>query len=100
MVKYVGVFICGFYLQRIPIWWRWYVYVCPVSWTLYGLVASQYGDVTEVMESGETVKDFVKRYFGFEHDFLGVVALVNVAFSVVFAFVFAFSIRAFNFQKR
>ncbi|KAJ4707956.1 Pleiotropic drug resistance ABC transporter [Melia azedarach] len=28
---------------RIPIWWRWYYWICPVSWTLYGLVVSQFG---------------------------------------------------------
>jgi hypothetical protein len=35
-------------LQRIPIWWRWYSWACPVAWTLYGLVASQYGDIADV----------------------------------------------------
>ncbi|KAF3673549.1 Pleiotropic drug resistance protein 3 [Capsicum annuum] len=30
---------------RMPIWWRWYYWACPVAWTLYGLVASQFGDI-------------------------------------------------------
>ncbi|KAF8400719.1 hypothetical protein HHK36_014019 [Tetracentron sinense] len=85
---------------RLPVWWRWYVWVCPVAWTLYGLVASQYGDVESKMESGESVAEFVRNYFGFRHDFLGVVSVVVVGFSVIFAFVFGFSIKAFNFQKR
>ncbi|MQM16082.1 hypothetical protein Taro_049036, partial [Colocasia esculenta] len=26
--------------QRIPIWWRWYYWVCPLAWSLYGLISS------------------------------------------------------------
>ncbi|CAL1388195.1 unnamed protein product [Linum trigynum] len=86
---------------RIPIWWRWYCWACPVAWTLYGLVASQYGDVSETFDgSDETVEEFLRDYFGFRHDFVGVVAIVLVGISVLFGFMFAVSIKAFNFQKR
>ncbi|XP_024964759.1 pleiotropic drug resistance protein 1-like isoform X3 [Cynara cardunculus var. scolymus] len=85
---------------RIPIWWRWYYYICPVAWTLYGLVASQFGDMDDELESGQTVSEFVSSYFGFEHDFIGYVALIVVGFAVLFGFIFAYSIRAFNFQTR
>ncbi|XP_043695113.1 pleiotropic drug resistance protein 1-like [Telopea speciosissima] len=86
---------------RIPIWWRWYYWACPVAWTLYGLVVSQFGDIQDTLESGElTVQEFLSSYFGFRHDFLGVVAIVVVGFNVLFAFVFAFAIKAFNFQRR
>jgi len=67
---------------------------------LYGLVASQYGDVEDVLESGETVKDFVRSYFGYRHDFLGVVAVVIVWIPLFFVFIFAMSIKAFNFQTK
>ncbi|XP_074572219.1 ABC transporter G family member 39-like [Curcuma longa] len=85
---------------RIPVWWRWYSWACPVAWTLYGLVASQFGDCEQTMENGEKVQDFIERFFGFRHDFLGVVAVAVVGFTVLFAFVFAFSIKVFNFQRR
>ncbi|OAY63325.1 ABC transporter G family member 36 [Ananas comosus] len=85
---------------RIPVWWRWYYWINPVAWTLYGLVVSQFGDIEHHLDSGESVADFVRDYFGFRHDFLGVVAVVVVAFAVLFAFLFAFAIRMFNFQKR
>uniref|UniRef100_A0A7N0RH17 ABC transporter domain-containing protein n=1 Tax=Kalanchoe fedtschenkoi TaxID=63787 RepID=A0A7N0RH17_KALFE len=86
---------------RIPAWWTWYYWICPTAWTLYGMVGSQYGDITSLMtDNNQTVKEFVDSYFGFEHDFLGIVAVVIVAFTVLFAFIFAFSIKAFNFQKR
>ncbi|GAY62363.1 hypothetical protein CUMW_217150 [Citrus unshiu] len=86
---------------RIPIWWRWYYWANPIAWTLYGLVASQFGDIDDTrLESGETVKQFLRSYFGFKHDFLGVIAAVHVAFTVLFVFVFALGIKAFNFQRR
>ncbi|XP_019437695.1 PREDICTED: pleiotropic drug resistance protein 1-like isoform X2 [Lupinus angustifolius] len=86
--------------KRMPIWWRWYFWICPVSWTLYGLVTSQYGDVQEHLETGETVQEFLFNYFGYRHDFIGVAASVLVGFTLLFGFTFAFSIKTFNFQKR
>lgn len=71
-----------------------------MAWTLYGLVTSQFGDVKETQDTGETVGDFVSSYFGFRRDFLEVVALVNVGIPLFFGFVFAFSITKLNFQIR
>ncbi|WVZ20778.1 hypothetical protein V8G54_008100 [Vigna mungo] len=85
---------------RMPVWWRWYFWICPVSWTLYGLVTSQFGDIKERIENGESVEEFVRSYFGYRDDFVGVAAAVLVGFSLLFGFTFAFSIKAFNFQKR
>ncbi|OAY52727.1 pleiotropic drug resistance protein 1 [Manihot esculenta] len=85
---------------RMPVWWRWFYWVCPVSWTLYGLIASQFADIKDPIEGGVTVEQFVKAYYGVKHDFLGVVAAMIVGFTVLFAFIFAVSVRSFNFQKR
>ncbi|URE25906.1 Plant PDR ABC transporter associated [Musa troglodytarum] len=94
----------GFIIPRpsIPVWWRWYYWACPVAWTLYGLVASQFGDIHTPMEDpkGKLVSEYLRSHFGFKHSFLGVVAAVVVAFPVLFAFLFAFSIKMLNFQKR
>ncbi|XP_059642945.1 pleiotropic drug resistance protein 1-like isoform X2 [Cornus florida] len=96
----------GFIIPRpkIPIWWRWYYWACPVAWTLYGLVASQFGDIKDPIDTGtveiETVKQYLDRYYGFKEDFVGVVAGVHVGLAVLFAFIFAISIKAFNFQRR
>ncbi|MCL7029383.1 hypothetical protein MKW94_012888 [Papaver nudicaule] len=93
----------GFIIPRtkIPIWWRWYYWACPVAWTLYGLAVSQFGDIqTTMVDTGVTVEFFMKDYFGFERDFQPVVAVVVVGFTVLFAFIFAFAIRTFNFQRR
>ncbi|KAF3334919.1 pleiotropic drug resistance protein 3-like protein [Carex littledalei] len=88
------------YFEQIPVWWIWYYWISPVAWTLYGLLVSQYGDIDDLLEDGVTVKEFVQEYFGFKHDFLPVVAVVILAFTLLFAFCFGFSIQRFNFQKR
>ena len=66
------------------------------------MVVSQFGDIEELMTDGnkEPVKEFVKSYFGYKHDFLGVVAVVVAGIAVLFAFIFAVSIKVFNFQRR
>ena len=82
-------------------WWRWYYWACPVAWSLYGLVTSQFGDIEDtLLDSNVTVKQYLDDYFGFKHDFLGVVAVVIVGFTVLFLFIFAFAVKAFNFQRR
>ncbi|KAK6129780.1 hypothetical protein DH2020_036487 [Rehmannia glutinosa] len=85
---------------RMPVWWRWYYWATPVAYTLYGFIVSQFGEIHDQMESGETVEQFLRDYFGFRHDMLGVVAAILLGFVVIFAFIFAYSIRAFNFQRR
>ncbi|KAH9292275.1 hypothetical protein KI387_042541, partial [Taxus chinensis] len=103
----IWMLFSGFLIPRlkIPIWWRWYYWACPYAWTLYGLITSQYGDVTDLMSEAGTeeqvpVGKFLESYFGFKHDFLGEVAIVIVGFVLLFAFVFAWSIRSINFQSR
>ncbi|XP_057454235.1 pleiotropic drug resistance protein 1-like [Lotus japonicus] len=93
----------GFVIPRtkIPVWWRWYYWACPVAWTLYGMVASQFGDIDNMLESDDiSVQDFIRSFFGMNHDFVGVCAVAVVGFAVVFAFIFAVSIKVFNFQRR
>ncbi|XP_041993380.1 pleiotropic drug resistance protein 1-like isoform X2 [Salvia splendens] len=92
----------GFIIPRpsMPVWWRWYYWATPVSYTLYGFIVSQFGEIETEMDSGVTVKQFLKDYFGFEHDMLGVVAAILCGFVVLFTFIFAYSIKTFNFQRR
>ncbi|KAF2323469.1 hypothetical protein GH714_035626 [Hevea brasiliensis] len=39
----------GFFIPRprIPKWWIWYYWICPVAWTVYGLIVSQYRDAED-----------------------------------------------------
>ncbi|XVF26672.1 hypothetical protein REPUB_Repub14bG0037900 [Reevesia pubescens] len=94
----------GFIIPRpsMPVWWRWYYWICPVSWTLYGLVVSQFGDIQVILEdgNGETVEQYLRNSFDFRHEFLGVVAAVILGFTVLFGAIFTVSIKVFNFQRR
>ncbi|KAF6151772.1 hypothetical protein GIB67_010346 [Kingdonia uniflora] len=97
----------GFLIPRpqIPIWWRWYYWGSPVAWTIYGLVTSQVGDRDDILDRPgmavkTTVKNFLKEYLGFKHDFLKYVALAHLGFVLLFLFVFAFGIKFLNFQRR
>ncbi|KAL2332427.1 hypothetical protein Fmac_020008 [Flemingia macrophylla] len=94
----------GFVVTRpnMPVWWRWYYWACPASWSLYGLVASQFGDImTPMMSEGNTtVKYFVEDYFGIKHGFVGACAAAVVGFAVFFAFIFAIAVKNLDFQKR
>ncbi|GAV68072.1 ABC_tran domain-containing protein/ABC2_membrane domain-containing protein/PDR_assoc domain-containing protein, partial [Cephalotus follicularis] len=85
---------------RAPVWWRWYFWANPMYWSLYGLFITQFGDVKDKLDTGETVEDFVRDYFGYRNDFVGITAMVHVAFVLLFGFTFAYSIKAFNFQKK
>src|ERR1044072_3366755 len=91
--------------QKIPKWWIWYYWICPVAWTVYGLIVSQYRDITKgISVPGKTeltpLKEYIEDQYGFKPDFMGPVAGVLVAFAVFFAFVFALAIKVLNFQTR
>ncbi|XP_050231953.1 pleiotropic drug resistance protein 1-like isoform X2 [Mercurialis annua] len=92
----------GFIVPRteLPIWWRWYYWGCPIAWSLYGLIASQFGDIQTPIGNSPSVEQYIKDVYGMEHDFIGVCAGVIVGITVLFAFIFAVSIKAFNFQRR
>ncbi|KAL6996415.1 ABC transporter G member 36, partial [Sarracenia purpurea var. burkii] len=97
----------GFFIPRprIPKWWIWYYWICPLAWTVYGQIVSQYGDVEDTikvpgMVPDPTIKFYIQDHFGFESDFIGPVAGVLVVFVVFFAFMYAYCIRTLNFQMR
>ncbi|XP_047941583.1 pleiotropic drug resistance protein 3-like isoform X2 [Salvia hispanica] len=95
----------GFFIPRpqIPKWWIWLYYVVPTSWSLKGVVTSQYGDVEkEIAVFGErkTVAGFLTQYFGFQHNMLPLVIPVLTCYPILFAFLFAYCIRKFNYQRR
>ncbi|GAA0156193.1 ATP-binding cassette [Lithospermum erythrorhizon] len=96
----------GFLISRtaIPLWWRWYYWCSPVAWTIYGLVTSQIGNLTEPVQipglGDIPLKTYIKEYLGYEYDFLPVVALAHVGWAILFCFVFAYAIKFLNYQKR
>lgn len=90
--------------QRIPIWWRWYYWANPVSWSLTGLLTSQYGSDSHLVKLSDgnsmTIREVLKEVFGYRHDFLSVTAVMVAGFCIFFAVIFAFAIKSFNFQRR
>lgn len=69
------------------------------------MIVSQYGDVLDTikvlgMQNDPTVKWYIENHFGYNPDFMGLVAAVLVGFTVFFAFMFAYCIKTLNFQMR
>lgn len=94
--------------QYIPTYWLWFHYLCPLSWTLRGILTSQFGDVEDIIE-GPGFKGSVKQYLsvslGYDETINGVSsvlisAIVLVFFTMLFFGCFAFSVKVFNFQRR
>lgn len=79
-------------------------YLNPVTWTLYGLVASNVGDVTtDIMLNDQSrlpVDQFLLEQFNYRHSFLGWVVLILVGWIIVFWVIGAYAFKRFNFQKR
>ncbi|KAK6941567.1 Plant PDR ABC transporter associated [Dillenia turbinata] len=89
----------------MPIWWRWYYWANPIAWSLYGLLTSQYGDVKDLVKLSDgvtlvPVQRVLRNVFGYRHDYLGIAGIMVVGFCMMFAVVFAFAVKSFNFQKR
>ncbi|XP_043722733.1 ABC transporter G family member 42-like [Telopea speciosissima] len=70
----------GFFIpkSRIPKWWIWYYWFCPVAWTVYGLIVSQYGDMEQdiTLPGGnrQSIKTYVEEHFGYDTGFMGPIA--------------------------
>lgn len=90
-------------MQQIPKWWIWLYYLSPTSWTLEGLLTSQYGYIDKeimVFIENKTIASFLEEYFGFHHDHLAIVAVALIVFPLVLASLFAFFVGRLNFQQR
>ncbi|KAK9266397.1 hypothetical protein L1049_025254 [Liquidambar formosana] len=96
----------GFLIPRplIPVWWRWYYWASPVAWTIYGIFTSQVGDKkTPLQITGQpdqALDTFLKGYLGYDHDFLIPIVIAHVGWVLLFFFIFAYSIKFLNFQRR
>lgn len=96
----------GFFIPRpkIPKWWIWYYWICPLAWTVYGLIVTQYGDMEEIItvpgQPNQTISYYITHHFGYHRNFMAVVAPVLVLFAAFFAFMYALCIKKLNFQQR
>lgn len=94
--------------QHIPGWWIWFYYICPVQWTLRGVITSQLGDVeTKIIGPGfeGTVKEYLSLNLGYDPKIMGI-STVGLSVIVLFGFIILFfcsfvvSVKVLNFQKR
>ncbi|XP_039132009.1 ABC transporter G family member 31 isoform X2 [Dioscorea cayenensis subsp. rotundata] len=97
--------LSGFLVLKpsIPVWWLWFYYICPVAWTLRGIITSQLGDVeTQLVGPGfnGTVKEYLETQLGFDAGMTGVCVAVLIGFAMLFFFIYAFSIKFINYQRR
>ncbi|XP_045820317.1 ABC transporter G family member 31-like [Trifolium pratense] len=102
--------VSGFIIPKayIPGYWLWFHYLCPVSWTLRGIITSQFGDVQDIIEGPGfkgTVKQYISVSLGYDDTINGVSAVwisafVLVGFVIFFFGSFAISVKVLNFQKR
>ncbi|KAH0464580.1 hypothetical protein IEQ34_007366 [Dendrobium chrysotoxum] len=96
-----GFFIPG---PELPVWWVWYYRICPVSWTFYGLIVTQYSDMYDLIkvpgQSDQQIRDYVMHHFGYRDDQKNIMLLVLLGFTLVFAAIYTYCIRSINFQRR
>lgn len=96
----------GFIIPKpqIPIWSRWCYWITPLSWTIYGLLTSQVGEQNHAFEvpgvANITLRGFIKQEFGYEYDFLPIVAAAHVGWILLFFSIFVCGIKYLNFQHR
>ncbi|KAL4428984.1 hypothetical protein ABPG77_006023, partial [Micractinium sp. CCAP 211/92] len=100
--------MCGFMKPQaaIPAGWIWMYWADPVSYTLYGLVVNQLGDVTSltlVAGTADTyvpVNEYVTNYFGFKHSFQWATVGVLIGFVFFFRCLALLAMTRMNFQNR
>ncbi|PPD85942.1 hypothetical protein GOBAR_DD17125 [Gossypium barbadense] len=95
----------GFLIPQpmLPKWWVWFYWIIPTSWTLRGLITSQYGDINrEIIAFGKrkTITAFLKSHYGFKHEDLLLTAILLLAYPIFFASVFTYFTAKLNFQRR
>ncbi|KAF3791927.1 Pleiotropic drug resistance protein 3 [Nymphaea thermarum] len=100
LTLFAGFLIPG---PQIPKWWIWMYWSCPTNWTLRAFFSSQYGDIQEQVEvfgENKTVANFLKDYYGFHHDQLGLTAAMLIIYPLLFALLFALFTSKLSFQRR
>ncbi|KAL2653873.1 hypothetical protein R1flu_022001 [Riccia fluitans] len=89
---------------RIPIWWKWYYWICPLAYSLYGIVTSQFGDLKEIVRLNDgrvtQIDEFLRERYGFKTSFLPLSAVMVIVFAVLFAVIFICTIAKLSFQRR
>lgn len=85
-------------------WWRWAVYINPVYWSLYALLASQLGDsdalVDDFGNGKTTVSNFMYERFGYSYSMVNPIIGILIGFVVFFRLCSVYALAKINFQNR
>ncbi|QCE00887.1 ABC transporter G family member 31 [Vigna unguiculata] len=102
--------LSGFLIPKssIPGWWIWFYYICPIAWTLRGVITSQLGDVETIIVGPGfqgSVKEYLAVTLGYDSEIngfsaVGLSVIVLLGFILLFFGSFAISVKVLNFQKR
>lgn len=91
-------------IQDIRGWWIWAFYLNPMTWTTWGLVASQVGDEQNVISNPDgtttTIADYVGTELGLPHYYIGWCVLITACWCLLFRVITALALRYLNFQTR
>ncbi|KAK9916362.1 hypothetical protein WJX75_001804 [Coccomyxa subellipsoidea] len=89
--------------QMVP-WWKWYWYVNPISWTLYGIIVTQLGDDNTVVSipggGTTTISGYLETTFSYQHSWIGNVVGILIGFMVFFGALAILSLKYINYQRR
>jgi ABC-type multidrug transport system permease subunit len=97
---------CGFLIPQasIPGWWIWMYWLNPLAYTLYALIVTQLGDLTDtfVEFNGEmiSVPQLLEDRFGYKYSFRWPATVILIAFLLVFRMASIAAIKVLNFQRR
>ncbi|KAG2433733.1 hypothetical protein HXX76_008097 [Chlamydomonas incerta] len=98
---------CGFLIYRDDIkpWWLWAYYFNPATYSIYGCITTQLGDVTD--ESIEvtagnwmTVAQYVEQTFNYHYSMRGWLVLIMFGFIAFFRALSYLGLSKLNFQVR
>ncbi|PSC69376.1 ATP-binding cassette transporter isoform B [Micractinium conductrix] len=97
--------LCGFLIpaSAIPGWWIWCYWINPLSYTLYGLIVSQLGDIDTDIQLGVntmSVSAFLEERFGYKYSMLWPVVGIQFAFLFTFRATSIAALKLLNFQRR
>jgi hypothetical protein len=87
----------------MPHYWRWLNRAVPTTWVLYGLGASQLGDVEQLMQFAgrrTPVSKFVRGLMGYEYELRFWALGIMVAFVVALRIASILALRYANFLRR
>ncbi|EIE26053.1 ATP-binding cassette transporter [Coccomyxa subellipsoidea C-169] len=91
-------------LPQMPGWWSWYLWLCPVFWSCWGLITTQLGNVQEPMtlQNGTVtqVDVYIRDHFAFYYEWRGWVILVLLAFVLAFRVGAIVAVTKLSFVKR